>query len=778
MRVIAMRATRHEHLTVPQSAQAPKTTPHFQSRILPVFALVALSVLCYSTILAGYFYADDFPFLHFVDSFHRVGAAIFKIMFVTRVEEIQYFLFCYRPMPDVFFLGEYLINGADPFWFHAANLACHAISAVFVFFIGERLLKNVAQARLISFIAAATFAACPIYGEVVYGAMNCVSGTCAMFFFMSFALYLEWMDSHRKSRLALSVFTFACSILCKEVAAILPAVLALTYWQRNRISPLPSVTPFLAVFSIYLACRVAILGPIVGGYMGALGDLNAEGWMGRIFSIWPLYSLFPMHDQAFSTLHPLKWLLAALYAGIGVLTLRAKPRLNLLPLLGFWMVASLIPVLCVWCIEPGLGGGRHGYIAAVPLFIAAAACSYSASHKQAWCAVWTSLIAIFAYVNVRNNIQFVESSQQAIVMKQALEAKVHTLKPSEALLLLNAPFEWKGLYIFPSSLMLRAIFEPPSAAASIGNRIYLPGYWLNANYDLFSKTRLQSLCESPSIKTVAWNPESSTLEDRPLKFGDGTAEFKLDSVYSERNQFGQLARRRFFVDPTLLDGGADFLEFQLQCTKTERAKPGVTPAVSMWWQTIDQPNFSEDKTFYLPATVDGAAHTYRIPMCSTIKSLLVRHNGCFEVRLPSAGYINNLSEVKLIGWRQVAPAINMLAAHPDKDGISTLVDRQCSIRYDATRVKGAKKAVIEISRPDSLLEIGLAYPHRNYSSAHHAALRTISDDLSGTANIPQGQFNAPGIYEIEVGTIFEDGTCGYFSDPVFVRVAEPMSLKP
>lgn len=727
-----MPVAQHEHLTVSQSPPGADQGAAQSSRVVAVVALIALSIVCYSNVLAGYFYADDFPILRFLATFHESGAEIFKTIFFTRVPDFQPFLYCYRPLPDLFWLATYLVNGADPFWFHVLNIALHATSSVLVFLIAEELLAPASHRRLISFVAAAAFATCPVYGEVIHGAMNAVTGTCAVFFLTCVYFYL-------RAQYRMSVLAFACALLCKEVAAILPAVLAAIYWKRERKSPLRNIAPFLLVLAAYLAVRVAVLGPIIGGYTGALGDLNAEDWCERFFSPWPLYLLLPLHPSAFAPLHPLKFVLGGLYVALGVLIRKTRnAQSSAIQICALWLIATIIPVLPVWNTEAGLSGGRHGYIAASALFIAAALLTFNAQHKRIWCALWGSIIALFCFINIRNNDIYVEASQQALLLKQAVQ-----MQAREPILLVNAPFQWKGLYIFPTSDMVTAL---------CGERIRLPNEWLNGNYNLFSRELLPTL----GAKAFSWDSQTCTLNASKLRLGSGMLSLDVQPVYTQRNQYGQVAIQRYLAEPALLDLETDFVEFRLTCSRTPRTAYGITPAASVWWQTPENPQFDPANTAYMRVIDDGKPHIYRIPLTDSVKSLLNRHNGCFEIRLPSPAFTNQLDRVKLLGWRHLAPHIELKSTSP------------CEVIYDAQKVDGAARIVLEVSKPESLLEHGLARPNRNYDSGDHASLRIFRSAPAGSVRL---DLREPGVYEIEVGTIDKDGNPGYFSDPVFVKIA-------
>lgn len=758
-----------------QNGQAPPThgfRPLWRG--WPLIALAIICVICYANTAAGYFYSDDFPFLKMVGAVDKVGPGILQTFFGTRCADFQAFLYCYRPLPNVIFLVEYLLAGVKPFWYHVANIACHAGCSMLVYTTATQLLRNAQQPKLIAFVAAAAFAACPLYGEIVYGPTNIVTGAGALFFLSALTLYLTWLEAPTRRVLVASVICFALSLFSKELAAILPIILACCCAKQG--GSMRSLIPYGLVFAAFLAIRTAVLGPIVGGYSGMIGDLMSDQWTLRLFNTqWPAYCFFPFNAEAFSPTTLLKTILSAAYAVLlvlGALRLSDKTRRPLhreSAILAVWMVLSLIPVLTVWHIESGLVGGRHAQVSAIPFFILAALLTYTMRHRRVWVGAWTVIVSIFAYANVCNNQVYVHASRESYQVKEAVAAEMAKLKAGQRLFFLNPPFQTKGLYLFNTAIMFRAMCEPPVSKIPYNNRILLNSHWFNTNYNQCSLSRIKALTDDPTVRAVYWDQEHSQLEHFDGSTGSGLREIRLLPNYRERNQFNQLARFSFFIDPAILNSEVDFIEVDVSSKATAQA-PKVKPALSVRWQTEAVPQFTEDNASYLPVTADGITRHYQIPLSNTLRWWLQKKNGSLELRLPSAGFNNTAANFSAKGWRLVVPALSISDGRADNDGVYDVAAAGFAINYDATKVRNAKTIIVEVSRPGSILEEGVVLGRRNYDRKDKALIRREFLQTAGSIKFGPKELAKSGIYEIEVGTMDANGNLGYFSDPLFIRV--------
>jgi hypothetical protein len=345
-----------------------------------------------------------------------------------------------------------------------------------------------------------------------------------------------------------------------------------------------------------------------------------------------------------------------------------------------------------------------------------------------------------------------------------------TLKPSQRLFFLNPPFSSKGLYLFNTAIMFRAMCEPPVANVAYSDRILLPSRWFNANYDQFSLARLKALTDDPNVKAVLWNEKAARLEPLDMHIGSGSQTISLTPSFKERNQYGQFSRLKFFLDPAVLNSEVNFIELDLSCKATAKA-PKALPAVSVHWQTEDVPQFTTENMACFPVTADGITRHYQFPVSNTMRWWLQKKNGCFEIRLPSPGFENEVSNIQSIGWKLMAPAATVTNAPPDGDGVHNVEPASpVSLKYDASEVRNAKSILVEVSRPDSLLEEGVVTGRRNYDRKGKAMIRRELTNLADSISFTPSEIPKPGVYEIEVGTVDAQGKLGYFSDPLFVRI--------
>ncbi|RJQ51128.1 MAG: hypothetical protein C4526_10730 [Nitrospiraceae bacterium] len=141
----------------------------------------------------------------------------------------------YRPLIRTAFFIDYSLYGLDPAGYHVTNLLFHIASAVMVFYFTRILTGSEKTGAFASFI----FAVQPLHTEAV----SWISGrgdVMFTFFYVAALLgYLKFISGEdgKKSYLVLSVVCFILSLLSKESAVTLPAMLILTEWLYNRREP-------------------------------------------------------------------------------------------------------------------------------------------------------------------------------------------------------------------------------------------------------------------------------------------------------------------------------------------------------------------------------------------------------------------------------------------------------------------------------------------------------------------------------------------------------------
>ncbi len=164
----------------------------------------------------------------------------------------------YRPLVSLSFMLEHRFFGLNPFFYNLDNVLLHIFNAVLIFFIITIIFQN----KMMGAFTSLLFAVHPVHWEAVSN----ISGRAvvlAVFFQLGAFLFfcLSSKSPRQKIFYAASIFFFALSLLCKESAVILPAIVfAYQFFlgekSSRRISKaLFALLPFFTVILCYVALR-------------------------------------------------------------------------------------------------------------------------------------------------------------------------------------------------------------------------------------------------------------------------------------------------------------------------------------------------------------------------------------------------------------------------------------------------------------------------------------------------------------------------------------------
>lgn len=764
-------------------AAAPAPAPEAQwsrttavPRLLAIPLLIALGFLAYANSLSGYFYCDDFQFIPYVHAAWHGQAGRFIEIFTTPVYELQPFLSCYRPLPFLSMLLEYLLAGTNPFWYHFTNVTFHTICASALFVIARRLKFD----PLPAFMAAALFAVYPLSVEAVNAPVNIVTVLGACFALLAVAAFLS-------GRRAATGVCLLLGLLCKEQAAVLPILFTAGIYLNSSgtaldrcKSSLRAAAPFWCILAAYLIARSLVLGPIIGGYQGPVGDWLVRSFKDRIFSGWPMLCVFPLNAAMFSPDTFVRPLLTVLYIGAGLLGARRWWQGETIAgggksaaFLVLWLLVTLLVGMPVWNLEDTLAGSRHIYLASAPLVLLFVACTYNAKLKRAWTAICGALLACFVPLTIMNNDAWLAAGTETAALKCGVEQAVGKLAPEQRLVLINPPQLHKGVYLFSSSYMLRSMFKGPITAPDISQRIETLSPWYILNHDLFDVARLRRLSCSPDFQLAYWDTDTKSVLPLATHGGHGTLTEPLRPIGQHIDQTHQLSIIDFAGDLRTLADQADFVEVQLACRRLPGVPAGTKAALSLSWQSADRPLFTERRTQYLPVIDDGAPHTYRFPLSDSLDWLTAQHNGHLRLCMPSPNFANQVLSANITGWRHMAPTLQVDEGTSHTIGLDGVVDLRANLltlNYDVRYINGATTALVEISRADSLLELGIPRGPRSVQSPQ-AAHQLRSQAPVGSVEIASAQMGRPGLYEVEAVALDGHGNLlGNFSAPLFIQV--------
>lgn len=192
-----------------------------------------------------------------------------------RTYETGYVTPQYYPLTHTTYWLEYHLWGLNTVGYHLINILLHAGAALILWQI-LKLLKVPG-----AWVAAAIFAVHPIQAESVAWITERKNVLSGIFFVGSIYAHLRFVinrDGGRKewAWYAAALVMFACAVLSKTVAAVMPAVMVVILWWRFRkiqLSWLLGLIPF-AVFGAMLGRQTAWMERHIVGATGPEWDLS------------------------------------------------------------------------------------------------------------------------------------------------------------------------------------------------------------------------------------------------------------------------------------------------------------------------------------------------------------------------------------------------------------------------------------------------------------------------------------------------------------------------
>src|SRR5262245_30415147 len=338
-----------------------------------------LAVLVYAGALGNPFVYDDHAMVVGNPSLGDLANPLFVLVYQP-----------FRPLVNVSYALDYALWGLEPFGYHLTGLLLHALNVALL----SRLLAGMGAAgagRGVAAFAAALFAVHPLGTETVGYVAARAELLCSSFFLASLLCFRSAFalasGAGRRARLAAGVLAFAFALACKEVAAVLPLVLALYDLAflppgdpRRRGRFLRFYLPMLAVVAAGAALR---LHGYRSGEDPSAGLAFGPNLMTQFRVIWLYAGLFFL-PRGLSLVHEVPELpsfgdagaLWAALAGAGLLAVallawrlrRFEPRAAFGVL---WFLILLIPSSAIPL--PELAAEHRTYLAGCGLALAVAA---------------------------------------------------------------------------------------------------------------------------------------------------------------------------------------------------------------------------------------------------------------------------------------------------------------------------------------------------------------------------------------------------------------------
>ncbi len=354
--------------------EAPKRTPRW---IVP--AIGGLVLLSLGLSLAGEFVWDDHPLIvqnSLIKKADRLGDILTRGFWESDDSHDRFRAF-FRPVVIVSYLMDYTVWGPEPFGFHLTNLLLHFACCLLVL----RLTLDEGLDPRAGFAGAALFAVHPVHVESVSWISGRTDLIACLLMLAAFACH-----TRREGRLPFRVASwllFGCALYSKEMAATLPAVVAVSAWLSGPLSgrlrrATSASAPFFAILGLYLLSRLTVLESAAG----PLYTLGVVSWVATglfVVSRYLTLLLLPLGLDAHYPYKPIETLadprvvIGALMLAVLVFAAWRLARVRSRALFWLaWAAVTLTPVLLFGRFGDILLADRFLYIPSVGAALLAA----------------------------------------------------------------------------------------------------------------------------------------------------------------------------------------------------------------------------------------------------------------------------------------------------------------------------------------------------------------------------------------------------------------------
>ncbi len=327
----------------------------FKKQIIVILlATVLISAWLYRLSFSSYFFQDDWF------SFR-----------ISEVKNLNHFLSFFIPRKDVIYyrplgmqIPYFILNnlfGLNPLPFRIAVLTTHAVNIFLVFILIFLLVKKEETALLAAFL----YGTSAVHFLIFYWFAIYAFILGPTFFFLSFILYIYFLQNKKKMYYFLSFIVFLCGLAANEIVAILPIILFFYEIFLRKKFVIKRLTPYLFFVLIILVIRfVFFTPPSFGVYRFSIGRhifsnlktylLWSFNWSEKLTE--QMTSLFIFNDKITSLFYDyaliilftstIIFLLFYLLPFIFILKSRKiKSFLGVILLGNSWFIAGLLPIL-------------------------------------------------------------------------------------------------------------------------------------------------------------------------------------------------------------------------------------------------------------------------------------------------------------------------------------------------------------------------------------------------------------------------------------------------
>ena len=558
--------------------------------------LIVINLACHWQTLGGYFLADDFVHVAWLQEVFNGHAELLLKNFYSTWLQTEGTNF-YRPFISVTLAFDRALFGFSPLGYHITNLIYQCLSTIGLFLVvkectllfnfpSEKPLaethfdeRNAFASTILPLISAALFAVHPLHAEVISWIIARVDSVCCAFYMLAMWLFLKARRTAeaRKKDITnvLLCLSFIVSLISKEMAVTLPPALVLLLvlfpepQADGKRSTFFAAIPraFIAtwhlwlILIIYAVIRTLALGSITGGYQGSIGEGLSDSTLSRILSIASAQRvIFPLNAEVFEPVKRLARPLGILYAvAFGLFCVRfvfSRNKLLILKIAAFallWFLLVMIPTIPVWNLTESLQGARFIYMGTAPLCLLMAALLapiwgtpaatvdekpilQTPPHVVALSALSVTIaigiLSFYGFIAFGNNAAWVHAGAELRSLRDALDKQVRSVPAGDEIALLNLPHKYRGAHMLYNAATLSVLLAPPLNETNIFRRVRTFEPVLFGDDDLIRISRVRQLL-APGSKTHFVFWDRDEERLVPINLKAADSEVKLDEKCHE-----------------------------------------------------------------------------------------------------------------------------------------------------------------------------------------------------------------------------------------------------
>jgi hypothetical protein len=663
----------------------------------------------------------------------------------------------------------------------------------------------------------------PLHAETVSWIAGRVDSFCTMLYLSSFLLFIYARQSNNRY---FSIASYVCafgSMMSKEIGAALPAVLTL-YIICERFgtegitktiqNALKETSIYWGLLVFYVALRTYALKTLLGGYAGLTGVLTDSLWIERIQSLKSYEKIFlPIPFEMMQENNFYLGVLSLLNCSMVIISLIrlwfCKPDLRFARVFFFttgWIAIQFAIVCRVWNATEGLAGGRQFYLLSAPYCILVTLLLLPLCDKEKRYKILNAIGAFtmilycgfLSIISFQQNQFWTDAANYSKVFREAIIRQQKETTNKSRLIILNVPVTHKHMGLYPTFEVLRGLFAWPFCNPDLTDRIgSLQPYFYNPN--LINKSALNMVLADSTTKVICWNADTKTAKT----FTDSSAEGpnQTDCRLSPIPQVDRAIVYRVIPIQPIKKQSVDCLEISIgyKCYEKSSRKPCVLALswsdnvrsakklhnqVNMWQfahKDGSQKQQALDKDEQLATCLatllekDGDVHTYRFHLSEITSWSLFGNLDSLRLMLTNISAIYDIKSVKFLNLSNEIPTLstkNLLWTR-NQNGtydVTTKNKEKLVFEYDATKIKGAKQVIVEISLPDYYWEY-FTTSYRQKKLADKKLKTLMLSQLCGTFTLNAAMFPRTADYQVHIAALDSSGQiCSYLSDPVIIHV--------